>query len=286
MTKSDRKLHDLAWCLSSASLISPREEDWNEPAWFNSVSLPREIEEPGKNSYKLGIRFEDIICNWIEATPDLELLSRNLPVHDGERTIGEFDLLVQHADQIEHWELAVKFYLGLNDQRQINNWFGPDPRDTLAAKFNKVRDHQLKLSEHPAAQSLLNENGWEINQTRAFMKGRLFHPYNAFCHREFDYPREVNENHEKGWWITDTGFALQEDMKDGLFTILEKPFWLALITSDLKRVVLSHSEIVRYLSREHNGSTLHIARLDSDLNETSRGFVVRSRWVSACGQEK
>ncbi|MBO6556156.1 MAG: DUF1853 family protein [Pseudomonadales bacterium] len=283
MTKSDRNLHDLAWCLSSASLMSPREENWKEPTWFNSVSLPSDIEAPGQNSYKLGIRFEDIICNWIEATPDLKLLSRNLAIHDGERTIGEFDLLVQHAEQVEHWELAVKFYLGLNDQRQLSNWFGPDPSDTLATKFNRVKNHQLKLSEHPAAQSLLKQNGWVINQTRAFVKGRLFHPYNAFRHRAFDYPPEVNENHEKGWWMTDTGFELQEDMKEGLFTILEKPFWLAPMTSDLELVVMSHSEILQYLSKEHNGGTLHIARLDSDLNEISRGFVVLSRWVSACG---
>ena len=286
MNETDRNLHDLAWCLSSAPLISPRDEQWREPDWFNRVSLPGEFAPPESDSYKLGIRFEDIICSWIEATSELELLARNLPVHDGDRTLGEFDVIVRHEDKIEHWELAVKFYLGLGDHLQMEDWYGPDPRDTLKSKISRMKEHQLKLSEQPAAQTLLREKGWEISQTRAFVKGRLFHPYNAYRHRELDYPIDVNENHEKGWWLTDTGFELQEDLKDGIFTILEKPFWLAPMTRDLEYVVMSHAEILRYLSQknQHGGGTLHVARLDGDLNELSRGFIVLNRWVNACGQ--
>lgn len=279
MTLSDRNLHDLAWCLSSAPLIAPLDDRWREPDWFNRVSLPSEVPEPGTSSHRLGIRFEDIICSWIDATSDLELLARNLPVHDGERTLGEFDLIVRHEDQIEHWELAIKFYLGMSDQGQMQDWYGPNPSDTLADKYHRVKDHQLRLSEQPAAQKLLQENGWQIDRTRAFVKGRLFHPYNAFRHREFNYPADVNENHEKGWWMTDTGFELQEDLKDGLFTILEKPFWLAPMTSDLEYVVMSHADILRYLKQNNRSGTLHIARLDGDLNELSRGFIVLRQWV-------
>lgn len=279
MTSTDRNLHDLAWCLSSAPLISPQDECWREPDWFNRVSLPADLPDVVSTSHKLGIHFENIICNWIEATADLELLARNLPVRDSERTLGEFDLIVRHEDQVEHWELAVKFYLGMSDQGQMHDWYGPNPIDTLAAKVNRVTNHQLKLSEQPAAKQLLQEKGWQINQTRAFVKGRLFHPYNAFRHREFNHPKDVNENHEKGWWMTDTGFELQEDLKDGQYAILEKRFWLAPITSDLEFAAMSHEDILRYLKHENRGGTLHVARLDADLNEISRGFIVLRQWV-------
>ncbi len=291
MTSLEKNLFDLDWCLSSAMLMAPMDKRWQEPEWFNHLPQTTEVPEPGTRSHRLGIRFEDIICHWIEATPGFELLARNLPVHDGKRTIGEFDVIVRHKEQIEHWELAIKFYLGLRGHRNLNDWHGPEPSDTLATKYNRVRDHQLRLSDHPAATALLAENGWKISQTRAFMKGRLFHPYDDFRNQRFHCPVEVNPHHEKGWWIMESAFEVEKALQDGLFIVLEKPDWLApirrdqitrdQINTDKIKTVRSQREITDYLAKEARGGTLHIARLDDDLNEISRGFVVRQSWLDS-----
>ena len=133
------------------------DQRWPSESWFRRWMLTP-ITTPNLTEYKLGLRFEAIMAHWIDREPSLTLLAKNQAVHDGVRTIGEFDLIVENDGTVEHWELAVKFYLGTGDVSDLDNWHGPDPSDTLARKINRMTSHQLRLSRHPAGLKLLEQN--------------------------------------------------------------------------------------------------------------------------------
>ncbi len=257
---------------------------WPSESWFQGWKLAP-VTTPNLTEYKLGLRFEAIVAHWIDLEPSLKLLAKNLAVHDGQRTIGEFDLIVDNAGTAEHWELAVKFYLGTGDVLNLDNWHGPDPSDTLERKINRLASHQLRLSQDPAGQSLLEQNGWDVRRVRSLVKGRLFHPYQSFRLKNFLIPPNVNPGHEKGWWMTVAGFALEAELKKSRFVILERFNWLAPLISVEKVEVLDHHQVVSFLSGiETTGlktkGTLHIARLDENGEELSRGFVVFPQWLN------
>ena len=117
------------------------------------------------------------------------------------------------------------------------------------------------------------------------VKGRLFHPYQSFRLKNFLIPPNVNPGHEKGWWITVAGFALEAELKRSRFVILERFNWLAPLISVEKVEVLDHQQVVSFLSGiETTGfktnRTVHIARLDENGEELSRGFVVFPQWLN------
>ena len=72
---------------------------WPSESWFKTWNLAS-ITTPELIEYKLGLRFEAIVSHWIDLEPSLNLLAKNLVVHDGNRTIGEFDLIVENNGPI------------------------------------------------------------------------------------------------------------------------------------------------------------------------------------------
>jgi hypothetical protein len=258
---------------------------WPNEPWFQGWKLAS-ITTPKLTEYKLGLRFEAIVAHWIDLEPSLNLLAKNLVVHDGKRTIGEFDLIVDNNGTVEHWELAVKFYLGISDVLNLANWHGPDPSDTLARKINRMASHQLRLSQHPAGQKLLQLNGWDVRRARSLVKGRLFHPYQSFRLQQFLMPPNVNPGHEKGWWLTDTDFALAPELKSARFVILERSNWLAPLLSVANTQIMDHHQTVSFLSGIETKGTIPLAQLTADGEELSRGFVAFPQWLNDIDAQK
>ena len=279
MPSDIRAIEDFKWCVQSPPLMQFEDDQrWPSESWFQRWTLAP-ITTPNLTEYKLGFRFEAIMAHWIDREPSLTLLARNQAVHDGVRTIGEFDLIVENDGTVEHWELAVKFYLGTGDVSDLDNWHGPDPSDTLARKINRMTSHQLRLSRHPAGQKLLEQNSWDVQRVRSLVKGRLFHPYQSFRLQQFLIPPNVNSGHEKGWWLTVAGFALEPELKNARFMILERSNWLAPLLSIENAQIMDHHQTVLFLSGIETKGTIHIAQLNAHGEELSRGFVVFPQWL-------
>jgi len=286
MPSDIRAIEDFKWCIQSPPLMQFEDDQcWPDEPWFQGWKLAP-ITTPKLTEYKLGLRFEAIVIHWIELEPSLNLLAKNLVVHDGKRTIGEFDLIVENNGTVEHWELAVKFYLGIGDVLNLNNWHGPDPSDTLARKINRMASHQLRLSQYPAGQKLLQQNGWDVQRARSLVKGRLFHPYQSFCLQQFLIPPNVNPGHEKGWWLTDTAFALTPELKSARFVILERSNWLAPLLSVGNAQIMDHHQTVSFLSGIETKGTIPIAQLTVNLSVPSRGFVAFPQWLNDIDAQK
>ena len=93
----------------------------------------------------------------------------NLPVRDGGRTLGEFDLLLRLDGEPWHVEVACKYYLVVGRQA-----VGADLHDAWLRKFAKL-EQQLRLSRHPLAQAVLPA-GWQNCQVGSLLRGRFFSP--------------------------------------------------------------------------------------------------------------
>ena len=281
MPDLDRQQRDLAWCLNSSPLVTNGAANFNWPSdsWFNSLSSEINTDDlptpRHPHRFRLGQHFERLLAYWLDQQQDFDLLAANLQVNAHKRTVGEFDFLITHEGITQHWEAAVKFYLVKGDPFDPYNWYGPNPTDCLGNKYAHLVDHQLALTRNPDAVRLLNEMNLSVTSILCFMKGRLFYPYQQFTNNDFQYPPEVNPDHERGWWLTTDGF---ESTFDDLhsYALLEKTYWLAPLKQDLKGESV-HQMTKRLTSPKVQPASL-IAVLDDSGIELSRGFVVSDRW--------
>ena len=82
MKDKTRSLSDFKWCVQSPPLMRFKDDfRWPPEAWFETRELAFEF-TPTSHEYKLGLRFEEIIAGWIEQEPSLNLLAKNLTIHD------------------------------------------------------------------------------------------------------------------------------------------------------------------------------------------------------------
>lgn len=280
MVSRSRRANDLAWAIRSEPLVlSTPDGLWPDRDWFKQLPLP-ELDITDFDPFtRLGLWFEQVIREWANATPGTDIVANNLQIRDETRTLGEFDLLLNHQGHLEHWELAIKFYLATGDQLDAKNWYGPNPNDTLAHKLEHLKTHQMKLSEYREASRVLAENHWEIVQVRGFVKGRLFYPIEQFERGEFIHPPEIQPQHNKGWWMTENDFRQDKHFdKTVTFCLLEKALWL----SPIKQAhgIESEDHATIQLKIEASSSRTHpVAIIDVDGNEVSRGFVISPQWL-------
>ena len=280
MTETPRLTVDLAWALQSEPLIdSSFGPEWPASTWFRDLDAGETAPAGEALPARLGLRFERLIHDWLEASPDFDCLEHNLPVRTADRTIGEFDLVVAHAGVIEHWELAVKYYLGTGDQRNLDCWYGPNPTDTLGTKLRRLEQHQMRLATHPAARSLLQARQLQIERVRGFVKGRLFYPLQHFLAKEFVCPAAVNPNHHRGWWCTLAEFEKFDPFGAASFCYLPKSDWLAeMMDCPPQRGKNRAGTLAACVASGRE--TWHVAVLDKAGRETSRGFIVTPGWLA------
>lgn len=269
--QATRPARDLAWCLTSQPLLA--NSDWSI---FSESHAAHPAPPPAPHRFRLGRHFELLLQAWMTAgEDDIELLAANLPVRDGKRTVGEFDFIVRYRGEIEHWEAAIKFYLGTGDQQQRHQFFGPNTADRLDIKLNRLTSHQLQLADHPAAQAVLAERGLPVARSRCLMKGRLFHPFDTAPAA----PAGINPHHESGWWLSHEDFLARFEDSGSRFVFLPKSLWLSPLTAEESRDGLSFWEMGEMLASADTEQATHIAIVD-DAGEISRGFVVTDAWLT------
>lgn len=217
-------VRELAFCIASPPLLQtwPNQQQLNKirkdielPAtqfWQTQFKhyLPR-LKQLDQNPFelqqhlltarssRLGIRFEHLLTFWLldDHYHPFKLIGQSIKRMDGTRTVGELDFLIsnQLTGQIEHWEVAIKFYLGEADFF-AEQWLGLNRRDSLGRKINHLQQHQFDVSE-------INEH--VIQKRRAIIKGRLFYPLDVFDSlngslKALQPSPWVNEAHLTGTW--------------------------------------------------------------------------------------
>ena len=217
---TDSAVRDLAWALASPNLLS------NSPlaptdAWYHGLVaeyLPRLLaldQDPTvlhlhcAPQRRLGLYFEALWHFFLLDSPRFQVLAHDWQqVFDG-TTVGAFDFLVwdQQSQRVEHWELAVKFYLISQQEAAFDHAFGINPRDKLRRKHQHMLTSQLMLASHPQVAPKLTALGLFPQHKRLILKGRLYYPPHA---QYF-----ISDSGERGQWGTappSTEFSAQHKL--------------------------------------------------------------------------
>ncbi|GAB2887307.1 DUF1853 family protein [Microbulbifer echini] len=225
-----------------------------------------------KPTGRLGVYFERLWSFAFQHHPDYQLLYQNLPLRSAGRTLGELDFVVHHrpSNRCEHWEIAVKFYLGLPGPF----WVGPGVRDRLDIKLKRMAEHQLPLVQRQSVQPLLTALGIRIEQQWALMPGRLFEPLKTL---NMDSQPLLHSH----WWadLATLRNVLEQESDTPLlrWQQLPKRTWLAPVPPSGSRGIAFES-LYKTLEKADVDQPLCFAVQGLD-GETSRGFIVPTHWA-------
>jgi len=129
--------------------------------------------------YRLGFHFEGLLHFWLndgfaQGCHPYEVLAHNVQLYREKQTIGELDYILRNHDtgEVEHWELAIKFFLGSAPYHHAN-WVGMNSRDNLERKMTHMQSKQFRtvqvdVNSHDSA---------KVDKRIAVIKGRFFYPY-------------------------------------------------------------------------------------------------------------
>ncbi|WP_029655560.1 DUF1853 family protein [Marinobacter daepoensis] len=187
----------------------------------NPETLPARLAEDPER--RLGHYFERLYEVLLRDLLGWEIVLQNQQVQAEGRTLGELDFLVRNSDtgQLEHHEIAIKFYLGFATGQTRVRWYGPNARDRLDLKTERLVNHQSRLCQRPETQTLLAGVGVNEPVTpRIFMPGYLFYPTERLLP---ELPAQVPKGHLTGDWMR-IDAACQQEVS--CWVPLFKPDWI------------------------------------------------------------
>ena len=253
-----QSVRDLAWAISSPPLVLQPDQScrWPDSRWYQCAyeeSLPwfRKVDEDPseledmldkQKDRRLGKVFETLWLYWFSHHPRYEVVENNLQIIVDGETLGEIDFIVfdKVSNQMVHWEVAVKFYLGVGDTSEMSNWYGPNRRDRLDLKVAHLLQRQSIVSRDPRVRHWLEQKNIDIDQCAVILKGRLYYPWNRLlaasvknterlksedCLKELNSPRQCCLNHQHSWWLKESQFH-QEFDSEQCFVPLIKQGWM------------------------------------------------------------
>ncbi len=227
----------------------------------------------------MGRYFEQLIFFILDHDSEYEVLWQNKQIiTDKGITIGELDLVLKNSEQvIEHWEIALKYYLQVKNSSDHRWYIGPSRKDFLAKKMRKLYDHQLALGKH----SQVIEAFGSI-PSKLFLKGELYFPIG-------DPERVFPESYQaKTRSYCSIAF---KDLKSlsaegSYFKILYKPDWIGKYESKKALTLLSFPQLKKALSAAFDQTFRPqlIAVIEANgpyFKEVNRYFILPQNWPGA-----
>ncbi len=286
---STPQVRHLAWICSAAQLyrggdsFNPgswlpddwtlRLADWDQnpagkPALLQSEVAPR----------KLGAYFEVLYQVLIEDLLGWKVEARNQQIIVEGRTLGELDFLVRNKNtgSLEHHEIAVKFYLGYpHPDDESVRWYGPNSRDRLDLKTQRLLEHQSTMALTDAGRGLLKRLGLdEPVVPKVFMPGYLFLPLG----QPLALPDQVDTALATGSWQRYSQF----EMGNELWVPLIKPDWLGpYLHLQQPDAELTTQWMKQCEARKQPCLLARVIPTDFGWSEVARCFFVPDSWPEA-----
>jgi hypothetical protein len=205
------------------------------PLWTGSgVSPFQQIElslqpEPLEESLhfqegRLGKLVEAFIFRALKKVRSVSWITDTVQIQKDKRTVGEIDALYFEEGVAVHLEVAYKFFLydtRKTYQQPLAHWIGPNRRDRLVQKLEKLHRKQFPLLHRELTSKYLEQFGIvsaNVDQRLCF-KAQLFLPYQV---REIDI-EPLNSDCIAGIYLT---FSEMPAFRDCTFYIPKKLDWL------------------------------------------------------------
>lgn len=163
------------------------------PLWYgdavydlNQFHLPSgefyKLDETLETQKRLGHLAEAFLRFQLKRQKDIEILDNNVQIMtEHQITVGEIDFLLKYKTQYCHLENVYKFYL--YDPKikgsELDKLVGPNKRDWLVQKLEKLKQHQLPLIYRKECRYLLEKHGIKPHQIEQYVcfKAQLFLPF-------------------------------------------------------------------------------------------------------------
>ncbi len=156
------------------------------------------LKRPSPN--RLGFHFEGLIHFWLQDGFEndchpFEVIANNVQLYRDKQTTGELDLIIKNHERqsIEHWELAIKFFMG-SAPFLPENWVGINSNDNLQRKMSHMQCKQFRSVWVDTP----NHGQVKIDQRFAVIKGRFFLPILTM---DFDSPKWMTPNFPLHRWF-------------------------------------------------------------------------------------
>jgi hypothetical protein len=297
-------VRDLCWAVASPPMIAqpsstchwPR-RSWYEQAYEDTLPWLKMLDQDPaglqellaeQKDRRLGKYFETLWLYWFSHHPRYQVIENNLQIIIDGKTLGEMDLIV--FDKLRkntiHWELAVKFYLGVSDTRDVSHWYGPNLNDRLQLKLQSLLDKQSVISQRSQVSQWLQQQDLLIDECAVILKGRLYYPWqggvdelaNAVTGRVEDQAAPVicAQNHLRGMWCTAAEFDMIFD-DNRLFIPLINRGWMERIPTHSVKRFYSKNEIFEMLSNNMLRLPLQVQVL-KPYHRRDRVFITGANW--------
>ncbi|MGY5354336.1 DUF1853 family protein [Wenyingzhuangia sp. IMCC45467] len=182
---------------------------WKESTFFNYPQIEVPFVEnidfatiDTSKHQRLGKLVEVFYQKNLESLKDYEPIKNNVQIQiDKHQTLGELDFVCNTPNGIHHIELTYKFYLyKTNIPYEIDRWVGPNLKDSLIKKLEKLQDKQFPMLHHPIARELFKNKGLNVNDIKqsVHFKAQLYIPLSLMNHT---FPH-INNNCIKGYYIS------------------------------------------------------------------------------------
>jgi len=235
---------------------------------FEIVSKLSTIDVAIDENLRLGKYVERFVTFELSQLNDIIILAENLQIQDGKTTLGELDCLLLKNNKPIHLEIIYKFYLYDTSvgNTEINHFIGPNRKDALIEKINKLKEKQLPLLHSKTCENYLNAfhlKSDDVSQ-QVYFKAQLFVPFsnqnikleklNTACITGFYINRNQLENFDdckffipikKDWliiphthvnWLNFNNFkTIAEDYFERQFSPM---CWIKFKNGELKKVFL------------------------------------------------
>ncbi len=288
------------WCQQIYKTIQPFLEQLDK----DPVPLTQWLE--AHQSWRLGIRFEAywaFILEQLQNQSEIVRYISHIQILDHiKQTKGEMDFVYQQTigqkeQQLNHLEIAVKFYLLKPDEFGFERLIGPNGCDWYERKLEHLFKKQLPLSDTQDARNKLAElfslsakkDAEQIAcRQQGIIKGMIFFPVTGEGAFNENETRQINANCLTGSWGTIDNWYLSDPGELGRWVMLDKLNWLVpQVYSSLDDHLYTAKEMAYKLKIHFHGTrrSVLIARLDYDEEqklwlEQQRVMVVDRYWPS------
>ncbi len=173
----------------------------------------------------LGKRAEHFFKHCIITSTRYRLITSYVQIFKDNITIGELDYLIEdlQTKEILHIELVYKFYIyDPQFKNELHRWIGPNRKDSLLEKIEKLKKNQLPLLHKKETYSILenlNLDAKHIQQKVCYL-AQLFTPI-SFEKKAIPH---LNNKCVVGHWIRFRDF-ISDLQKHFLYYIPEKKNW-------------------------------------------------------------
>lgn len=174
---------------------------------------------------RLGKYVERLISYQFSKNTQVEIIAENVQIQKDKQTLGELDFIISQNNAPIHVEVIYKFYVydAKIGKGELACWIGPNRKDSLVEKLEKLKEKQLPLLYSDECQDYLKTMPIDPDDIKqqVYFKAQLFMPIGP-TNMPFS---KINKDCIAGFYIDRKALTLHK-FKEAKFHIPNKKDWL------------------------------------------------------------